>query len=50
MQSTIELLGDNWRIVVIIVFYEYWFMSQEAFLLRYASRDTRRIDFPQVDG
>ena len=25
--STIELLGDNWRIVVIIVFYEYRFMS-----------------------
>ena len=25
-------------------------MSQEVFLLRYASRDTRCIDFPQVDG
>ena len=24
--------------------------AQVAFLLRYASRDTRRIDFSQVDG
>ena len=25
-------------------------LAHEAILLRYASRDTRCIDFPQVDG
>ena len=35
---------------MIFVFMSIGLGAQEAFLLRYASRDTRRIDFPHVDG
>ena len=35
---------------MIFVFMSIGLLAQDAFLLRYASRDTRCIDFPQVDG
>ena len=35
---------------MIFVFLSNGLLAQEAFLLRYGSRDTKQIDFPQVDG
>ena len=35
---------------MIFVFMSIGLLAQETFLLRYGSRDTRQIDFPQVDG
>ena len=35
---------------MIFAFMSIGLLAQEAFLLRYESRDTRRIDFSQVDG
>ena len=35
---------------MIFVFMSIGLSAQEAFLLRYESRDTRHIEFPQVDG
>ena len=43
---THELLENS----LVYIFDEYWFMGQEAILLRYGSRNTRHIDFSQVDG
>ena len=34
---------------MIFVFMSIGLLSQETFLLRYRSRDTRQIDFSQVD-
>ena len=35
---------------MIFVFMSIGLLTQEAFLLRYGSRDTRQIDFRKVDG
>ena len=43
---TLELLENSW--VYILMSIDLW--TKRPFLLRYESRDTRRIDFPQVEG
>ena len=43
---TLELLEYSW--VYIFVSIGLW--AKRLFLLRYGSRDTRRIDFSRVDG
>ena len=43
---TLELLEYSFD----ICFYEYWFMSLRGIFTQVWSRDTRQIDFPQVDG
>ena len=43
---TLELLEYSWDIYFVSMVYG----PKRPFLLRYESRNTRRIDFPQVDG
>ena len=43
---THELLKNSW----VYIFDEYWFMGQEAILLKYGSRSTRQTGIPRVDG
>ena len=43
---THELLENSW----VYIFDEYWFMGQEAILLRYGSHSTRQTGIPRVDG
>ena len=41
---------ENYENMVEIFILSIGLWAQEAILLRYAPRDTRCIDFPQVDG
>ena len=41
---------ENYENIVEIFILSIGLWALEAILLRYASRDTRCIDFPQVDG
>ena len=43
---THELLENSW----VYIFDEYWFMGQEAILLRYGSHSKRQTGIPRVDG
>ena len=43
---TLKLLEYSWDIFILSI--GLW--AKRTFLLRYGSRDTRRVDFPLVDG
>ena len=43
---THELLENSW----VYIFDVYWFMGQEAILLRYGSRSTSQTCIPRVNG
>ena len=43
---TLELLEYSWAYILMSI--GLW--AKRPFLLRYESRNTRRVDFPRVDG